>query len=126
MLIIANLGSELDCSILQPAVIATGFVEMPDYFECIESLNKDNLIYILKVGGKERCGITNKGRSILSELPSLIPDGIRDEALRCAWRYYDTLVNGIEYYTEVEEAKPDAYLITGVFVNNRKIIWTTL
>lgn len=120
MLIIANLGSELDCSILQPAVIATGFVEMPDYFECIESLNKDNLIYILKVGGKERCGITNKGRSILSELPSLIPDGIRDEALRCAWRYYDTLVNGIEYYTEVEEAKPGAYLITGVIVNNRK------
>lgn len=120
MLIIANLGSELDCSILQPAVIATGFVEMPDYFECIESLNKDNLIYILKVGGKKRCGITNKGRSILSELPSLIPDGIRDEALRCAWRYYDTLVNGIEYYTEVEEAKPGAYLITGVIVNNRK------
>ena len=35
MLIIDNLGQELDCSILQPAVIATGLVEMPDYFECI-------------------------------------------------------------------------------------------
>ena len=114
MLIIDNLGQELDCSVLQPAVIATGLVEMPDYFECIESLNKDNLIYILKVGGKERCGLTNKGRSIIPELPSLIPDGIRDEALRCAWRYYDTLVNGIEYYTEIEPDGTGAYLITGV------------
>lgn len=120
MLIIENLGQELDCSILQPAVISTGLVEMPDYFECIESLNKDNLIYILRVGGKERCGITNKGRSIISELPSLIPDGIREEALRCAWRYYDTLVNGIEYYTEIEELKDGAYLTTGVIVNKRK------
>lgn len=120
MLIIDNLGQELDCTILQPAVIATGLVEMPDYFECIESLNRDNLIYILKVGGKERCGLTNKGRSIVTELPSLIPDGIREEALRCAWRYYDTLVNGIEYYADVEKADIGAYLTTGVIVNKRK------
>lgn len=120
MLIIDNLGQELDCSILQPAVVATGLVEMPDYFECIETLNKDNLIYILRVGGKERCGLTNKGRSIISELPSLIPDGIREEALRCAWRYYDTLVNGIEYYAEVEEVSDGAYLTTGVIVNKKK------
>lgn len=119
MLIIENLGNELDCSILQPAVIATGLVEMTDYYDCIESLNKDNLIYILKVAGKERCGITNKGRSILKDLPDFIPQGIRDEALRCAWRYYDTLVNGIEYYTKIEKCDEGAYLITGVIVNKR-------
>ncbi len=120
MLIIGNLGNELDCSILQPAVIATGLVDLTDYFDCIESLNKDNLIYIMKVGGKERCGITNKGKSILHELPDFIPDGIRDEALRCAWRYYEALVNGIDYYTEIEKCDVGAYLTTGVKVNNRK------
>ena len=120
MLIIDNLGQEIDLSTLQPAVLSTCLVEMPDYFECIDRLNKENLIYILKTSGKERCGITNKGRSILSELPALIPDGIREEALRCAWRYYDTLVNGVEYFTEIEKSDSGAYLITGVIVNNRK------
>ena len=120
MLIIESLGSELDCSILQPAVIATGLVEMTDYYDCIESLNKDNLIYILKCSGKERCGITNKGRSILHELPEFIPEGLREEALRCAWRYYEALVNGIEYFADVEKCDGGAYVITGVIVNGRR------
>ncbi len=120
MLIIEYLGNELDLSTLQPAVIATNLIQMTDYYDCIDSLNKDNLIYILKVGGKERCGITNKGRSILPDLPDFIPDGIREEALRCAWRYYDTLVNGIEYYTEIEKAAEGAYIICGVIVNKKK------
>ena len=120
MLIIANLGNELDCSILQPSVLATGLIDLTDYIECIDTLNKDNLIYIMKVGGKDKCGITRKGKSILSELYDFIPDGIRDEALRCAWRYYEALVNGIEYYTEIEKCNEGAYLITGVIVNKRK------
>ncbi len=119
LLIIENLGCETDCAVLQPSVIATGLVEMTDYIDCIESLNKDNLIYILKSGGKERCGITKKGKSILHELRDFMPEGILDEALRCSWRYYEALVNGIEYYTEVEKCDSGAYLTTGVKVNNR-------
>ncbi len=121
MMIIDNLGSEIDTSILQPAVIATCLVEMTDYYDCIESLNNDNLIYILKSGGVERCGLTKKGKSIVRDLADFIPDGIREEALRCAWRYYEALVNGVEYFCEVEKCSDGgAYVITGVVVNKRK------
>ncbi len=120
MLVIDTLGVEVDTSVLQPAVISTGLIEMTDYFDCIETLNRDNLIYIMRVGGKERCGLTRKGKSIIKELPDFIPDGIRDEALRCAWRYYEALVNGVEYYSNVEETNAGAYLVTGVIVNKRK------
>lgn len=120
MLIIDNLGVEIDTSILQPAVIATGLVEITDYYDCIETLNRDNLIYILKVGGKERCGLTKKGKSIIKELPDFIPDGIREEALRCAWRYYESLVTGIEYYTSIEPCDGGAFVVIGVVVNKKK------
>jgi len=119
LLIISYLGNELDSNNLQPAVLATGLFDMTDYVDCIDTLNRDNLIFILKSGGKERCGITKKGKSILPELQSFIPDGIRDEALRCAWRYYEALVNGIEYYAEVEKCRDGFYVTTGVKVNSR-------
>lgn len=121
MLIIDELGSEIDTSVLQPAVLATCLIEIPDYLDCIESLNNDNLIYILKSGGTEKCGLTKKGRSIVHDLADFIPDGIREEALRSAWRYYEALVNGIEYFCEVEKCEDGgAYVNTGVIVNKRK------
>ena len=121
MLIIERLGNEIDTSILQPAVIATCLVEMTDYYDCVDSLNKDNLIYLLKSNGTERCGLTKKGKSIVHDLEDFIPAGIREEALRCAWRYYEALVNGIEYFCEVETCKDGgAYVLTGVIVNKRK------
>ena len=94
MMIIDRLGSEIDTSILQPAVIATCLVQMTDYYDCIESLNKDNLIYIMKTAGSEKCGLTKKGKSI---------------------------VYGVEYFCDVEKCKDGgAYVITGVVVNKRK------
>lgn len=120
MLIIDRLGSEIDTSILQPAVISTCLVEMTDYYDCVESLNNDNLIYIIKSGGVEKCGLTKKGKSIVADLADFIPDGIREEALRCAWRYYEALVNGVEYFCNVEKCDDGgAYVITGVIVNKR-------
>lgn len=122
MMIIDNLGSEIDTSILQPSVIATCLVEMTDYYDCIESLNKDNLIYILKSGGVEKCGLTKKGKLIVRDLADFIPDGIREEALRCAWRYYEALVNGIEYYCNIEKDDEEgAFLTAGMIVNKRKM-----
>jgi len=124
MLIIDRLGSEIDTSILQPAVIATCLVEMTDYYDCIESLNRDNLIFIMKNGGKEVCGITKKGKSILPELQSFIPEGIRQEAVQCAWHYYEALVNGIDYYTRIEKDGEDFYVVTGVKIHDRKTVET--
>lgn len=120
MMIIDRLGSEIETSILQPAVIATCLVEMTDYYDCVESLNKDNLIYILKSNGAEKCGLTKKGKSIVGDLADFIPEGIREEALRCAWRYYEALVNGVEYFCNVEKCGDGgAYVITGVIVNKK-------
>lgn len=119
LLIIAYLGNEIDCKNLEPAVLATGLVEMTDYVDCIDSLNRDNLIFIIKSNGKDRCGVTKKGKSILPELQTFIPDGIRDEALRCAWRYYEALVNGIEYYTALDKTDDGYILTTGVKINKK-------
>ena len=119
LLIISYLGNELDSENLMPAVLATGLMDMTDYIDCIESLNRDNLIFIMKSAGKERLGITKKGKSILPELQSFIPEGIRDEAIRCAWRYYEALVNGIEYYSRIDKQDEQFYLVTGVKVNKR-------
>lgn len=119
LLIIDYLGNEIETDNLQPAVLSTGLVDMTDYIDCIESLNRDNLIFIFKTNGKERCGITKKGLSILPELEGFIPEGIRSEAIRNAWRYYEAIVNGIEYYSKLEKTKDGIYLITGVKVHSR-------
>ena len=124
LFIISYLGNELDFGNLQSAVLATGLVDMTDFYDCMESLNRDNLVFIMKNGKKELCGITKKGMSILPELTSFIPDGIREEAVRCAWHYYEALVNGIDYYTRIEKDGEDFCVITGVNVNGKNTVET--
>lgn len=119
LLIISYLGNELESDILQPAVLATGYMSMTDYIDCIESLNRDNLIFVMKSGKKEICGITAKGKSILPELCTLIPDGIRNEAIKCAWRYYESLVNGIEYESRIVKQNDGFYLEMSVKVHSK-------
>ena len=124
LFIISYLGNELDAGNLQSAVLSTGLMDMTDYYDCIESLNRDNLIFLMKTGGKDVCGITKKGKSILPELTSFIPDGIREEAVRCAWHYYESLVNGIDYFTRIEKDGEDYYVVMGVKIHGRKTVET--
>ena len=122
LFIISYLGNELDAGNLQSAVLSTGLMDMTDYYDCIEGLNRDNLIFCIKNNGKETCGITKKGKSILPELTSFIPDGIREDAVRCAWHYYESLVNGIDYYSQIEKDGDDFYVVTGVKIRGRKTV----
>ncbi len=125
MLIISYLGHEIEIGNLEPAVLATGLVDMTDFVDCIETLNKDNLIFIIKSDGKRRCGLSDKGRSILPELKGFIPEGLREEAISCAWKYYEAIVYGIEYYASMVKKDGGFYVTSGVRVNSITTCETT-
>lgn len=130
MLVIDYIGDCPDTEYLQSAIICSNQIVATDYIDAFEGLKSDGLIDVKMQSTREICYITDKGNSILSELITFIPTGIREEILRNAWRYYEALESGIEYFSDISEGDGGYYLSVGVKVNskttcNAKIFFST-
>lgn len=127
MLAISYIGEPVQAGALQSAVLSAGLFDVTDYIAAYDSLVRDGLIETSRDGKNEICVLTQKAHSILPELGGFIPESILDEALRNAWRYYESLSAGVEYQTVLCDEKDGvSTLKTGVYVNSKPLCEVTL
>lgn len=122
MLAISYIGEPVQVGALQSAVLSAGLFEITDYVDAFDSLVRDGLVKVSRDGKNDVCRLTQKAHSVLPELKAFIPESILDDALRNAWRYYESLSSGVEYKTELSDEKDGiSTLKTGVYVNSKPL-----
>ncbi len=122
MLVISYIQENVSTSHLQSALISASTFDATDCIEAYDQLKNEGLIDESSHDGNDVCCLTEKGSSILPEISAFIPDGIREDFIKSAWRYYEALLSGVEYFSSVRHAKDGYYLDTGVKVNGKTTV----
>lgn len=115
ILIISSEISQASSDELISSVLATDLISITDATDAFEELISDGLLGLNKNASEATvCTITEKGHSILSELETLLPSGIREQAKRSAARFYKANKSAEEYFSEIKE-ESDGYTLTCVY-----------
>ncbi len=102
-LMIASEISDASSDELISCVLATDLVSITDMTDAFEELINDGLLELSKgMGENMLCSITAKGKSILTELETLLPSGISEQAKRSAVRFHKGNVCGEEFLSEIK------------------------
>lgn len=114
ILIISSELSQVSSDELISSVLATDLVSITNITDAFEQLISDGLLGLNKnADGAKACTVTEKGKSILSELELLLPAGIREQAKRSAARFYKANKSAEEYFSKIKK-ESDGYTLTCV------------
>ncbi len=119
LLVISYIQENVNTAHLQASLMSASSFDATDCFGAYEQLKSEGLIAESTLDGVSVCNLTQKGLSILPEVSAFIPDGIRKEFIKNAWRYYESLLSGVEYFSSVRQTKDGFYLDTGVKVTGK-------